>query len=73
LATRSYKEENLGNRIQLIVGNQFCKGFEHGSRGTPIFKIRYQETSREKPAEEYPLLEAVTTKLTVAGWRRLSV
>jgi hypothetical protein len=49
----------------LIVGSQFRTGLEHGSRGIAIVTIRYQETSSENTAEEYPLLEAVTRKRLV--------
>jgi hypothetical protein len=40
------------NFMELIAGNQFCTGLEHGSRLTAIVNIRYQETPSENTAEK---------------------
>jgi hypothetical protein len=44
----SYKKRELGQRVKLIVGNQFGKGLEHGSRGIAIVRSHYQETSSSR-------------------------
>jgi hypothetical protein len=53
----SYKEENWGSQVQFVVDSQLCTGLEHGSRGTAIVNVRYQETFSED----------------TTGWKRLSV
>jgi hypothetical protein len=72
-ASRSYIEENRGNRVKLIVGSEFCTALGHRIRGITIVNIRYEETSSKYISEKLSLLEAVTRKRLVAVWRRLGV
>jgi hypothetical protein len=60
----SWRSE-LWKPLQLTAGSQFCTGLEHGNRRIAIVNIRYQETSSENTAEEWPLLRAVTKQRLV--------